>query len=88
MVSEAVKKKREAGAKALIDAGIPFERVNDGAYLVIRRAGRTIDFWPGTGVWQDRRDATEKSGVKSLVKLVKTAEAAQARLKKILDRSP
>lgn len=39
--------------------GIQFESCNGGVHLVIRRDGRTWDFWPSTGKFRERdRSAT------------------------------
>lgn len=61
---------RESSAKLLQDAGIPFERKNGGAHLIV--AGR-YDFWPGTGVWIVREDGTKSRGVRKLIARVKGA---------------
>lgn len=55
---------RYAAAQMLKQAGIPFESQNGGAHLII--AGR-YDFWPGTGLWQARGEATKQRGVRRLI---------------------
>jgi hypothetical protein len=45
---------RLGGAALLTKHGIAFDTRNDGAHLLVRHEGRTIDFWPGTGRWIDR----------------------------------
>lgn len=51
-------------------AGIPFARTHDGGsrHIVIRYAGRTIDFWPETGQWYDRANKKPRVGVRGLIK--------------------
>ena len=51
-------------------AGIPFARTHEGGsrHLVIRHAGRTIDFWPETGQWYDRISKKPRVGVRELIK--------------------
>lgn len=41
--------------------GIAFESLNGGVHLVIRQAGRTLDFWPSTGRFRER-DRSAKPG--------------------------
>lgn len=48
-------------------AGIPFEQTERGAHLVIRHAGRTVDFWPCIGVWIDRAHKRRRLGVRGLI---------------------
>lgn len=55
---------RDASAQMLKQAGIPFESQNGGAHLIV--AGR-YDFWPGTGLWQARGEATKQRGVRRLI---------------------
>jgi len=55
---------RDASAQMLKQAGIPFESKNGGAHLIV--AGR-YDFWPGTGLWQARGEATKQRGVRRLI---------------------
>lgn len=58
---------REASAKLLSEAGIAFERKNDGAHLVVTGPFGTYDFWPGTGKWMVRGSTTQKRGVAQLI---------------------
>ena len=55
---------RDASARLLEQAGIPFESQNGGAHLLV--AGR-YDFWHGTGLWQARGEATKQRGVRRLI---------------------
>lgn len=45
---------REASAQLLAGAGIYFASSNAGAHLIVSAHGRTVDFWPGTGLWIER----------------------------------
>jgi len=38
-------------------AGLHWDQKTRGALLVIRRHGRTFDFWPSTGKWRERDNA-------------------------------
>ena len=58
---------REYGAKALREAGVPFESKNDGAHLIVKSA---INYWPGTGLWSERSGSAKGRGIKSLLKHV------------------
>lgn len=55
---------RDASVRLLEQAGIPFESKNGGAHLLV--AGR-YDFWPGTGLWQARGEATKQRGGRRLI---------------------
>lgn len=45
---------RQSSAAILAERGVAFEEKNNGAHLIVKHAGKTIDFWPGTGKWIDR----------------------------------
>lgn len=68
---------RESSAALLSAMGIAFEAKNEGAHLIVRHAGRTIDFWPGTGKWKDRREVRDQRGVRKLLAHLEKAEANQ-----------
>lgn len=55
----------------LKQAGIAFERKQRGAHLIIRHAGRTLDFWPLLGQWIDRARQRRRLGVRALIKELK-----------------
>lgn len=40
---------RERSTAMLLHLGLEFDAKNDGAHLIIRHNGKTVDFWPGTG---------------------------------------
>lgn len=61
---------RERSAALLQFNGIPFESKNGGAHLVVQGGKAVIDFWPGTGLWQERGSTATGRGVRSLVKRV------------------
>ena len=58
---------RDASAKRLIEAGIPFKSRNGGAHLIV---DDLFHFWPGTGLWRGASaDSRERGrGVFSLIK--------------------
>lgn len=49
----------------LTAAGVKHTVLNDGAHIVIGRA--IADFWPGTGLWKDRKRGVEGRGVRNLI---------------------
>lgn len=59
---------RDASARLLQEAGIPFESRNDGTHLIV--AGR-YDFWPGTGLWMARGEKTKRRGVHALIERIR-----------------
>jgi hypothetical protein len=64
---------RDDSAELLRERGIVFEARNNGAHLMVTHAGKTVDFWPGTGKWIDRvappnRPAPKGRGVFKLLK--------------------
>lgn len=54
-------------AAMLLAAGLKFETKNFGAHLVVRALGRTVDFWPGTGLWIVRNTKLQGRGVQHLI---------------------
>lgn len=58
---------RQTSAQILQAKGIAFEARNDGAHLIVQALGRTIDFWPGTGLWMVRGQPKRYYGVRRLV---------------------
>lgn len=58
---------RAASADLLRSAGIPFESKNNGAHLIVSAMGKTIDFWPGTGLWMVRGERKQYRGVRRLI---------------------
>lgn len=44
---------RQSSAELLRARGIEFDERNNGAHFVVRHNGKTIQFWPGTGLWHD-----------------------------------
>lgn len=50
---------------------LQFEVKNDGAHLIVRHEGQTVDFWPGTGKYKPRKPgARHGRGVFNLLKLL------------------
>lgn len=64
---------RESSAQLLRDNGIHFTSNNAGAHLIVEGATGFIDFWPGTGRWNDRL-GTKGFGVMNLIKHIKGDE--------------
>ena len=54
--------RREAAPKILAQHDVGFVAFNGGAHLLVR--GR-IDFWPGTGRWQERDPEAERARAKA-----------------------
>jgi len=59
---------RDASARNLTAADIPFETHNGGAHLIVHGNGLTVDFWPGTGLWMVRGTSERRYGVCNLIK--------------------
>ena len=58
---------RESSASILARAGVAFKANNFGAHLIVVHADRTVDFWPGTGLWIERGTKTRGRGVRRLL---------------------
>lgn len=58
---------RVDSAAMLFASGIKFETKNQGAHLIVRALGLTVDFWPGTGLWIVRNPKREGRGVQRLI---------------------
>jgi hypothetical protein len=53
----------------LTGLGLQFEVKNDGAHLIVRHEGQTIDFWPGTGKFIPREPGAKHGrGVFNMLK--------------------
>jgi hypothetical protein len=62
---------RERSAGMLQGLGIQFEVKNDGAHLIVRHEGQTVDFWPGTGKFIPRAPRSRHGrGVFNMLKLL------------------
>ncbi len=67
---------RDRSAALLRSNGVPFESKNGGAHLIVQGHQVLIDFWPGTGLWQERGSIATRGfiatgrGVRSLVKRI------------------
>ena len=64
---------RAQSADILRAAGIAFTSNNDGAHLIVTAGHAVVDFWPGTGLWIVRGNATQKRGVRNLLKHISKA---------------
>lgn len=58
---------RDSSAQVLQQAGIAFTTSNGGVHLVVTAGTKTIDFWPGTGLWIVRGDKKKWRGVRNLI---------------------
>jgi hypothetical protein len=52
----------------LTQANIRFDTRNEGAHLIVYADSGTIDYWPGTGLWIDRKTHRTGRGVKGLIR--------------------
>ncbi|MNN70290.1 hypothetical protein D3C81_1861330 [compost metagenome] len=71
MVAESIERRasnRERSALKLQELGISFVSNNDGAHLIVMHAGKTVDFWPGTGKFIPRGAGRPGRGVFNLLK--------------------
>jgi len=59
---------RDASVRILASAGIPFKTNNGGVHLIVYGDSLTIDFWPGTGLWEVRGTNERRRGVRHLIK--------------------
>lgn len=62
---------RISSEQMLIAAGVNFTSNNAGAHLIVQSDSKTIDFWPGTGLWIVRGNKKRHRGVRGLIKLIK-----------------
>lgn len=59
---------RERSANLLSEHDVDFETKNGGAHLIVKGAGKTFDFWPGTGKYVDRQTKKLGCGVFNLLR--------------------
>lgn len=55
---------RKFGAERLAECRVPFDSKNDGAHLIV---DNRIDYWPGTGLWIERKSSYTGRGIQSLL---------------------
>jgi hypothetical protein len=67
---------RKSSAELLREAGITFEAKNGDAHLIVRALGKTVDFWPGTGLWIVRGQKHRSYGVRKFIQACTPAGAA------------
>jgi len=60
---------RDYSADLLRNRGIEFTSRNDGAHLIVRVGDARLNFWPGTGKWQDSGGVYHR-GVRGLIRYV------------------
>lgn len=61
---------RDQSAVILQRAGVIFEEKNLGSHLIVLGGAKTIDFWPGTGLWIVRGTMQKRRGVRKLIQFV------------------
>jgi hypothetical protein len=61
---------RDSSAQLLKEKDIHFTSNNGGAHLIVEGNDGFIDFWPGTGRWNDRK-GTKGFGVMNLIRHIK-----------------
>lgn len=60
---------RRASAGILKAEGVKFTECNNGVHLVVHvTPAHHVDFWPSTGLWQDRKTKIKNRGVRQLIK--------------------
>lgn len=68
---------RQRSCSMLRFLGVDFEVKNDGAHLIVRHEGKTVDFWPGTGKYIPRAPGSKHGrGVFNMLKLLGVDHAA------------
>ena len=70
---------RDQSAAVLTRAGVLFESKNLGTHLIVEAGARTVDFWPGTGLWIVRGVPDKRRGVRKLIEYVEQQRAARSR---------
>lgn len=67
-------KRRAADLMLLAEEGINLASINnDGAHIIVNHGGRVIDYWPGTGLWIDRKTQKRRRGARQLINYCKGA---------------
>ena len=64
-------RRRTSAPAGLASRGVAFESKNEGAHLIVD--GGTlgkIDFWPGTGLWVERKSGRRRRGFGALVRRI------------------
>ena len=52
----------------LIDKNVPFDSFKNGDHLHVKKNGFSIDYYPSTGLWIDRKTKKKQRGVYNLLK--------------------
>lgn len=68
---------RETSAEVLRRHDVAFVSRNDGAHLIVSHAGKTADFWPGTGKYRVRGTDDYRRGVFNLLRALGCAVIPQ-----------
>jgi len=62
---------RERSCSLLRFLSVEFETKNEGAHLIVKHEGQTVDFWPGTGKFKSRYPGTQyRRGVFNMLKML------------------
>lgn len=64
---------RDDSAALLRERGAAFESRNGGAHLIVTHEERTVDFWPGTGLYVIRDGSGRGRGVFNLLRALRVA---------------
>lgn len=59
---------RDASTETLRRHGVQFDSRNAGAHLIVKHAGKVVDFWPGTGKWIVRGQHKARRGLFPLLR--------------------
>lgn len=62
---------RQSSAQLLKARGIAFESKNADAHLIVTAGSTLVDFWPGTGLWIERKGTGKGRGVMRLLGFIK-----------------
>jgi hypothetical protein len=68
---------KESSTQILERAGVHFTTKNDGVHLIVEEGGKTVDYWPSTGLFIDRADKKRRRGVFRLLKHLGVKREAQ-----------
>jgi hypothetical protein len=62
---------RQNSVELLTEKNIPFKSSNGNVHIVV---AERYDFWPGTGLWSDRRDKESKATNRGVFRLIKRVQ--------------
>jgi len=74
IIKEERRKKKESNinysTKLILSKGYDVAIKNGGVHLIVKHNGITVDFWPSTGKWCDRKTGVYSRGVNRLIKFL------------------